>query len=243
MKKTSLNFSYNLPLIMKTLIIARHGNTFRKGETPTRVGSRTDLPLVEEERGRGIGKYLAKLGLMPTRILAAPLQRTLGTAALAAEELGNPCPVQPDARFIEVDYGPDENHSEEETKARLGADIAKSQGQDPASMSAEELDALGEAAIEKWNAEAIVPPGWKVDVAQIISNWSDLAAEVQDGETVLCVSSNGTIRFAPHITGDYAGFCAEHDIKVATGGVCIFTSEDGSTWTCKEWGVKAFKHI
>lgn len=228
---------------MKTLIIARHGNTFRKGETPTRVGSRTDLTLVEEERGRGIGKYLAKLGLMPTRILAAPLQRTLGTAALAAEELGNPCPVQPDARFIEVDYGPDENHSEEETKARLGADIAKSQGQDPAAMSAEELDALGEAAIEKWNAEAIVPPGWKVDVAQIISNWSDLAAEVQDGETVLCVSSNGTIRFAPHITGDYAGFCAEHDIKVATGGVCIFTSEDGSTWTCKEWGVKAFKKI
>lgn len=228
---------------MKTLIIARHGNTFRKGETPTRVGSRTDLPLVEEERGRGIGKYLAKLGLMPNRILAAPLQRTLGTAALAAEELGNPCPVQPDARFIEVDYGPDENHSEEETKARLGADIAKSQGQDPAAMSAEELDALGEAAIEKWNAEAIVPPGWKVDVAQIISNWSDLASEVQDGETVLCVSSNGTIRFAPHITGDYAGFCAEHDIKVATGGVCIFTSEDGSTWTCKEWGVKAFKKI
>ena len=56
---------------MKTLIIARHGNTFRKGETPTRVGGRTDLPLVEEERGRGIGKYLAKLGLTPTRILAA----------------------------------------------------------------------------------------------------------------------------------------------------------------------------
>ena len=45
---------------MNTLIIARHGNTFRKGETPTRVGSRTDLPLVEDERGRGIGKYLAK---------------------------------------------------------------------------------------------------------------------------------------------------------------------------------------
>lgn len=73
--------------IMKTLIIARHGNTFRKGETPTRVGSRTDLPLVEEERGRGIGRYLKKLGMQPNRILAAPLQRTLKTAELAAEEL------------------------------------------------------------------------------------------------------------------------------------------------------------
>lgn len=228
---------------MKTLIIARHGNTFRKGETPTRVGGRTDLPLVEEERGRGIGKYLAKLGLTPTRILAAPLQRTMSTAALAAEELGNPCPVQPDARFLEVDYGPDENQTEEATKLRLGTDIAKSQGSDPATLSAEQLDALGEQAIELWNAQAIVPLGWKVDVQQIITNWSELASEVQDGEVLLCVSSNGTIRFAPHITGDYAGFCAEHDIKVATGGVCIFTSEDGSTWTCREWGVKAFKKI
>lgn len=61
--------------------------------------------------------------------------------------------------------------------------------------------------------------------------------------TWLQVSSNGTIRFAPYITGDYAGFCASHDIKVATGGVCIFTSEDGTTWQCSEWGVKAFKHV
>ena len=29
-------------------MIVRHGNTFRAGETPTRVGARTDLPLVEE---------------------------------------------------------------------------------------------------------------------------------------------------------------------------------------------------
>ncbi|MBE6417568.1 MAG: histidine phosphatase family protein [Akkermansiaceae bacterium] len=228
---------------MKTLIIARHGNTSPKGETPTRVGSRTDLPLVEEERGRGIGKYLAKLGLVPTRILAAPLQRTMSTAALAAEELGNPCPVIPDARFIEVDYGPDENHSEEETKARLGADIARANGTDPATLSAEELDKLGEEAIEQWNAQAIVPPGWKVDVESIIRNWNELTAEIADGETLLCVSSNGTIRFAPYITGDYTAFCAEHDIKVATGGVCIFTSADGNTWTCQEWGVKAFKKI
>lgn len=205
---------------MKTLIIARHGNTFRKGETPTRVGSRTDLELVEEERGRGIGLYLKKLGLTPTRILAAPLKRTMRTAELAAEELGNPCPVVADARFIEVDYGPDENRTEEEVVARLGAE-----------------------AIELWNARAVVPDGWKVDVPRIIANWQELAAEVAEGEVLLCVSSNGTIRFAPHITGDYEGFCAAHDIKVPTGGVCVFTSEDGSVWTCTEWGTKAFKQL
>lgn len=228
---------------MKTLIIARHGNTFRKGETPTRVGSRTDLELVEEERGRGIGLYLKKNGIVPSRILAAPLKRTMGTAALAAEAAGCTCPVEPDHRFIEVDYGPDENKTEEEVKARLGAVDARAEGLDPATMTAEELDARGAAIIDRWNAEATVPDSWKVDVEQICRNWQSLASEVKDGEVLLCVSSNGTIRFAPVITGDYAGFCAENDIKVATGGVCIFTSEDGSTWTCQEWGVKAFKLV
>ena len=71
---------------MKTLIIARHGNTFRPGETPTRVGAGTDLPLVEEERARGVGKYLKNKGLIPSKIYAAPLRRTMETARLAAAE-------------------------------------------------------------------------------------------------------------------------------------------------------------
>ena len=121
---------------MRTLIIARHGNTFRKGETPTRVGSRTDLELVEEERGLGIGRYLLKLGLQPTRILAAPLKRTMGTARLAAQALASTCDVQPDARFIEVDYGPDENKTEEEVMARLGAVAYRQAGSDPDSLIA-----------------------------------------------------------------------------------------------------------
>lgn len=225
---------------MKTLIIARHGNTFRPGETPTRVGAHTDLPLVEEERARGIGRYLRQKGLVPARILAAPLQRTLCTAQLAAEELGNPCPVQADSRFIEVDYGPDENKTEPEVMARLGRVAA---GAEAASLSPEALEALGAQAIERWNAQAVVPDGWKVDVPAVIAAWQQLAAEVAEGEVLLCVSSNGVIRFAPHITGDYAGFCAEHDIKVATGGVCIFTCGEDGVWRCAEWGVKAFKKL
>ncbi len=228
---------------MRTLIIARHGNTFRKGETPTRVGAHTDLELVEEERGRGIGLYLAKLGLIPDRILAAPLKRTMGTAALAAQAMGTPCPVQPDARFIEVDYGPDENKTEDAVELRLGKLSCKAEGNCPCNFTVEEVMERGKAAIALWNSKAIVPEGWQVDVEQIRKNWHELAAEIKDGETLLCVSSNGTIRFAPCITGDYEAFCAEHDIKVATGGVCIFTSEDGTTWQCREWGTKAFKQI
>lgn len=229
---------------MKTLIIARHGNTFRPGETPTRVGAHTDLPLVEEERARGIGRYLLRVkGLIPTRIIAAPLQRTLGTAQLAAEEMGNPCPVSADARFVEVDYGPDENKTEPEVMARLGRVACAARGTDPSSLTPEQLESLGAEAIELWNTQAIAPEGWLVDVPGIIRSWQELADEVKEGETLLCVSSNGVIRFAPHITGDYAGFCAEHDIKVPTGGVCIFTCEEGTAWTCSEWGVKAFKKI
>ena len=61
------------------LIIARHGNTFRLEETPTRVGAKTDLPLVEEFKGRSIGRYL-KHDIIPDVIYAAPLLRTMQTA-------------------------------------------------------------------------------------------------------------------------------------------------------------------
>ena len=228
---------------MRTLIIARHGNTFRPGETPTRVGARTDLPLVEEERARGIGLYLKKRGIIPARILAAPLQRTRRTAELAAEALGNPCPVQVENRLVEIDYGPDENQTEQTVARRLGRVTARTAGQDPAALSEEELEALGMRAIELWNAQAIVPNGWAANPAALAAAWQSIADSVEEGETLLCVSSNGTIRFAPHITGDYAGFCATHDIKVPTGGVCIFTASPGEPWQCSEWGVKAFKNI
>ena len=204
---------------MKTLIIARHGNTFRSGETPTRVGAKTDLPLVEEERARGIGKYLKKNGYAPAKIYAAPLKRTMETAKLAAEELGFTEEIIPLTDFTEIDYGPDENKTEDEVIARIGQD-----------------------AIDLWNAKAIVPDGWKVDPEKLANVWKDFTASIKDGETVLAVSSNGVIRFAPSITADYDAFCADHDIKVATGGVCVFVFDNG-VWTAKEWNVKAFKFV
>lgn len=40
----------------RKLVIVRHGNTFRAGETPTRVGARTEFASwVEEERARICG--------------------------------------------------------------------------------------------------------------------------------------------------------------------------------------------
>lgn len=201
------------------IIIARHGNTFTKDQIPTRVGCRTDLPLVENERGLNIGRYLKKYNLMPDVVFASPLQRTMQTARLALQAMDSSAPLYEDNTFKEIDYGPDENKTEEEVIARIGQD-----------------------AIDNWNKKGIVPDGWIVDVPFIIQNWkavADNAVKQFHDKTVLIVSSNGIIRFAPYLTGDFEAFSAEHDIKVGTGCLCIFEKEDTDNhFKCVAWNVK-----
>ena len=201
------------------IIIARHGNTFNKGDIITRVGARTDLPLTETERGTNVGRYLKDRNLIPAKAFAAPLKRTVETAKLAIEAMGCTIPLELDESFREVDYGPDENKPEEEVIARIGQD-----------------------ALDKWNKDAIVPDGWKVDPQAIRNNWllwGEKAFKNFHNETILIVSSNGIIRFAPYLTGNFAEFTKEHDIKVGTGNVCIFEKEDtDKNWKCVEWNTK-----
>ncbi len=201
------------------IIIARHGNTFTKEQAPTRVGCRTDLPLVESERGTNVGRYLKARNLVPAYVYAAPLKRTTETAKLAIAALEKDIPLEMDDSFVEIDYGPDENKTEDEVIARIGQE-----------------------AIDKWNKEAIAPDGWKVSVDGIIKAWQNFAAKVEKqhkNQNILVVSSNGIIRFAPYLTGDFKKFTAEQDIKVGTGSVCVFEKEDGAeNWTCTEWNTK-----
>ncbi len=225
------------------LIIVRHGNTFAAGETPRRVGGRTDLPLVETERGTNVGKYLLLKGWRPDAVFSSPLKRTMETAALAMKAMGLSLPILEESSFREVDYGPDENKTEEEVKARLGRLYLEKEGKtvsDP-----EEVQARGEAVLKEWDQNAVVPSGWKVSVEGLIETWKDFAAKIEKdykNKTVLAVSSNGVIRFAPYLTGDFAKFCQNFDIKVPTGGVCVLEKEDdAAVWTCAEWGVKPKK--
>lgn len=208
---------------MRTLILARHGNTFHHGETPRRVGARTDLPLVEDERARAIGRYLRDHQWIPDRVLAAPLLRTTQTAQWAIEEMGIARTLQLAPQFCEIDYGPDENQPEPAVVARIG-----------------------QVAIDAWNREAIVPAGWNVDVAGILRAWREMARSVAMDERVLLVTSNGILRFAPCILQsdtrqsdgvEFVEFAARYGLKVATGGVCVFT-DDGNGWTCLEWNVR-----
>ena len=211
---------------MIRLIIARHGNTFNKGETPTRVGGRTDLPLVESgrEQAKMLGEYLLKFDLLPTKVYAAPLKRTMETAkgALEAAGIAADVTVEPLDIFTEIDYGPDENKPEDEVVARVG-----------------------QKAIDDWNAFAKVPDGWKVNPGEIIGNWKDFAnglVKGKDNTTTMVVTSNGIARFAPYITDDFDAFAASHDIKIGTGCLAVF--HFGATeWVCDSWNIKPKKKL
>ena len=202
------------------LLIARHGNTFAPGDIVRRVGT-TDLPLVDSglNQGRLLGNYLQNNGLIPDVIFTSKLKRAIQTAQQAQSTMGTNLPIVTLAIFNEIDYGPDENQPEEEVVARLGKE-----------------------AINAWEAQAIVPEGWKVDPSLLIQNWLDFSIRIRKeypGKTCLVVTSNGIARFAPYLTGDFATFSAQYGIKVATGGLCVFeNNEPSEAWQCLAWNVK-----
>jgi len=213
---------------MTTLIIARHGNTFNKGDTPTRVGARTDLPLVDKgrEQAKALGKYLKEHNLTPDAAYCSTLQRTQETAKIALSECGAKAPPYALSIFDEVDYGPDENKTEEDVIARIG-----------------------EQAIKDWDSNAVVPDGWKIDPQEVIENWKGFANQISSthdtvtnnvmdiSETILVVTSNGIARFAPYITNDYDSFLQQYNIKLSTGALGVLSFHDGQ-WTVKAWNIK-----
>ena len=204
---------------MTTLIIARHGNTFGPDDTPTRVGARTNIPLVEKGRAqaKAIGKYLRAQEMIPDVVYASKLKRAIETAEIAVKESGVSNPVYQLDMFNEIDYGPDENKIEDEVIARIG-----------------------KQAIEEWDSQAIVPDGWKVDPTEIIRNWHNFADQIaahDDEETAMVVTSNGIARFAAHLTGDFDGFALKHKIKLSTGALAILRCENGQ-WRVQDWNIR-----
>lgn len=217
--------------MLKRIIIARHGNTFKDGETPKRVGAKTDIPLVETHRALSIGKYLKENNIFPDKVYSSPLIRAVKTAEYALQAMEINMSVIKIKDFTEIDYGPDENKTEEEVMLRLGnGDISK-----------------GKSIIEDWNNKAIVPEDWNVDPHKIIDSWINFANNIitndNSADNILLVSSNGIIRFAPYLTGDFDNFIKTHDIKVATGAICIFERNyDDIFWKCTLWNYKPYKN-
>lgn len=217
---------------MTTLIIARHGNTFSAGDTLTRVGARTDLPLVEKgrEQAKALGQYLKEHQLIPDAAYCSTLQRTQETAKIALDASGARVRAYPLAIFDEVDYGPDENKTEEDVIARIG-----------------------KKAIEEWDKNAIVPNGWKINPDEVIENWIGFGRQISQthdtvtnkvldiSETILVVTSNGIARFAPYLTDRYTAFTQEYDIKLSTGSLGILRF-NGDHWHVESWNIKPPLH-
>lgn len=159
---------------MKQLLILRHGDTFSPGETPRRIGMRTDLPLVDSGVRQAIvaGRHLAASDITIVSIMTSPLRRTMTTARLVASELPYGVPVALTPSLSEIDHGPDENRPEDEVIARVGRD-----------------------ALHAWDQYGFVPPGWRVDPDARLRAWRTFFAAPWQG-TTLAVTSNGMARFA-----------------------------------------------
>jgi len=208
-------------MVTTRLLIARHGNTFTPDQIPTRVGARTDLDLVASGRKQAsnLARYLVSENLLPDVIFTSNLKRTYQMAEPIIELAGHPIPLSKESIFNEIDYGPDENKSEEEVVSRIG-----------------------KPAIEKWDKDGTVPDGWKVEPDKIIQGWRDFARNIDTlntGETILVITSNGIARFAPHLTGNFDIFLKENNIKISTGALCCLEKEESeSDWTIKFWNRK-----
>lgn len=187
---------------MARLFIVRHGNTFDKGDTVTRVGARTDLPL--SVSGREQAEHLAA-HFSATSFAAAfcsPLIRTRQTArAILGRRTDSPALLI--APFLtEIDYGPDENQPEEVVAARLGP------------------------ALEAWDRDGLPPPGWIVDPAELREGWRALlrrAAGLPSDTNALIVTSNGIGRFLPDVV-DARPAGIDRKLKTGAWGEVIVTA-------------------
>jgi 2,3-bisphosphoglycerate-dependent phosphoglycerate mutase len=200
---------------MTKLFIARHGNTFDKGDVLLRVGKKTDIPLSQSgiKQAIKLGEFFTDEAIEFDEIFSSNLKRTKETARIVLEKMSrSDVNVIPMDIFDEIDYGPDEGKPEEEVAARVGRE-----------------------AIVRWDKEAIAPEGWGVDIEKIKSNWIKFAESIKDSdETILIVTSNGIARFAPYILNDPGHFIENNNIKLSTGAVSSLSYNEGE-WKVNYW--------
>jgi probable phosphoglycerate mutase len=192
---------------MRRIFIIRHGNTFASSADARRVGSRTDIPLVDSGRLQAdrLGQWIADQALPIDRLLSSPLQRARETADRIATATGHTSDGMADW-LGEIDHGPDEGRPEAEILARIGAQ-----------------------ALADWDERGIAPDGWIVDADRRIAAWLSFFAESTKGVDLL-VTSNGAARFALIAAGLPLGA-----LKLRTGAFGELAVDDGGAVTLLRW--------
>lgn len=190
------------------LILVRHGNTFEKGETPTQVGSSTDLPLTTQGRKQAedFAYYLAANHDVPAAIFAGTLKRQTETAQIVGKQLGVESLIHlGESALTEVDYGLWEGLTSDEITSRWPIEYAN------------------------WTEKALWGAGiFGGDLnthLKGIEGWvQQLRHSYQAGDIVVGVTSNGVIRFFyAFLAADWQRLSQERkmeDLKVKTGHFC-----------------------
>lgn len=187
------------------LILARHGNTFGPHDKVTWVGSKNDLPLVEQgvTQAERAGKALKDADL--SAIYFAPLRRTKTFAETVATESGTKARLIEDQRLMELNYGQWSGLNDKEI-----------------------ADKFGEKTLMEWVNHSVWPKdcGWTSDESIVRYEVKDLVNDITErfnkDATVLLVSSNGRLRyFLSLIEGEFDRRVAERTFKVGTGKVCL----------------------
>jgi len=191
---------------MTRIVICRHGNTFDKGDTVTRVGARTDLPLSlsGQAQAEALGLFFSPQNSDYNfkKAYCSPLIRTRQTADAILKSNHTAKQAETLAFLTEIDYGPDENMPEEAVIDRIGVD-----------------------AITAWNQEAKVPDGWHINSEDIVDSWRAFIIESTSiSGDILVVTSNGIARFVLQALSPPPDIL---DIKLETGAFGTLAGSSG----------------
>lgn len=193
---------------MSRLFIVRHGDTFEMGDTPRRIGARSNLPLVRSGRTQAaaLGDCFRESSISFDCAFAGPLARTRDTALAILQGRKQPT-LQIVGWLAEIDHGPDEGRSEAEVLARIGVD-----------------------ALAAWDRNAVAPVEWRLNKAKRLAAWRALLKAPPAGDTLL-VTSNGAARFvflASEIERPASG------LKLRTGAYGIIERQQ-ENWRLIAW--------
>ncbi|MBU2582479.1 MAG: histidine phosphatase family protein [Alphaproteobacteria bacterium] len=200
----------------KRVYVVRHGNTFDKGDIVRRVGGRTDLALSvsgREQADRLAAHFMAN-GIVFDKAYSSPLKRTMETARSILTAQGGNLPIEPATFLREIDYGPDENAPEEDVVRRIGED-----------------------ALQKWETDAIPPPGWLVDNDGLTAAWASFLEQMAgtNARNILAVTSNGIARFLlnlPTLNNPDA------TLKLRTAAYGVIRIGDTGTPLLEDWNIR-----
>ena len=188
------------------IILARHGNTFEKNETPYWCGSKNDISLTVtgKEQAEKLAEHLIVNKLILDAVYCGPLKRTKEYAGIISKICGIKTPPTIDERLNELDYG-----------NWAGLDTNKT------------IELYGKDAVQAWEDYVTWPPkekgNWSGSQKELIKKIKDLMSDIskkhKNDKNILLVTSNGILK---HFWLIYdKDRTASNNGKVKTGAYCL----------------------